>query len=307
MNQITPKGKDFRQLRESGMQPGSSRAIGGGFVTARNAIALGLIRLGVTPNHVSVAGFVANCGAAACLVVGAGHHSPAEAATEGLSQSYWPLYAAVWLFISSACDMLDGAVARLGNMSTPFGGMLDSTLDRLSDMALYLGMVIHFAVAGNITYVVLAGIALCNGVMISYTKARAEACIADCGVGFWQRGERNAAILLAGFSSHVPIMLWQQAVSPFFTFLRRVGYTRAALRAKQAGNEPPPKIPDHRWVNLIRPWRYPRGTIPYDLTVLFNIAFFVVLPWINPVFYGAADPLGDWLSTVLGPAIPSVS
>ena len=299
MNADDHGGKEFRKLRESGLQAGSSRSIGAGFITARNAIARVLIRLGVTPNHVSVAGLVANCGAAVCLVVGAGHHSPAEAGVAGVSQSYWPLYAAAWLFVAGACDMIDGAMARLGNMTTPFGGVLDSTLDRLSDMALYLGMVVHFAVAGNITYVTLAGIALCNGLMISYTKARAEEYLEECGVCFWQRGERSAAIFLACFSSHVPIMLWQQAVGPFFTFLRRLGYARAAIRAKDADRDPPPVIPGRQWVNLLRPWRYPRGTIPYDLTVGFNIAFFVLLPWIHPMFYGAADPLGDWLNVIV--------
>jgi len=307
MNEPDSQESDFLELRASGMGAGSSKSIGGGFVFARDLIARGLIRAGITPNHMTVAGFFANCAAAVCFVIGAGHHSPAETSVGGLAQSYWPLLAAAWLFVADACDMLDGAVARLGNLGTEFGGVLDSVVDRLSEMVLHLGMVVHFAAAGNVTYATLAVAALCNGLLISYTKTRAEDCIENCGVGFWQRGERGAAMLLAAATCHVPIMLWQQAVSPFFTFLRRVRYARAAIRAKQAGRDAPPVIPDRRWVSLLRPWRYPRGTIPYDVTVLFNIAFFVVLPWIHPMFHGAADPLGDWLSTILGPAAASAS
>ena len=302
MNTTAPAGNDFHQLRESGMRAGSSKSIGTGFVVARNALARGLIRLGVRPNHLSVAGFVANCAAAACLVIGAGCHAPWESGATGVAPSYWPLLAAACLFAAGACDMLDGAVARLGNLSTEFGGVLDSVLDRLSEIVVYLGVAVHFAVSGNVTYVALAIVALGNGLMISYVKARAEDCIADCSVGFWQRGERSAAILLACIFAHVPVLLWQQAVLPFFTFLLRVRYARAAIRAKQVGQRLPASLPGRNLAGLLRPWRHPRGTIPYDLTVGFNIACLLALPWIHPVFYGAADPLGIWLAEALRPA-----
>ena len=235
--------KDFRELRESGMHAGSSRAIGGGFVAARNAIARGLITAGVTPNHVTIAGLFANCIAAVGLVAGASHHAPWEAAVPGVGQSYWPLWVWAWLFVAGACDMIDGAIARLGDLGSRFGGVLDSVVDRMSDMALYGGLILHFALIGNITYAALSWAALCNGLLISYAKARAEDDIDDCGVGFWQRGERSAAIWLAAATGHLPIMLWQQAISPFFTFVRRVRHARAVLRAEAAGTEPPVKLP----------------------------------------------------------------
>ncbi|MCK4659146.1 MAG: CDP-alcohol phosphatidyltransferase family protein [Phycisphaerae bacterium] len=288
--------KDFCQLHESGMPAGSSRSIGGGFMTARNALAGGLVRLGVTPNQLTIAGFFANCGAAVCFVMGAAHHSPLESPVAGLSQSYWPLWAAACLILAGACDILDGAVARQGGRGSRFGGVLDSITDRLSDIAIYLGITIHFAAVGNITYVTLAVIAMCNGLLISYVKARAEDYIESCAVGFWQRGERCAAVVFAGLSCHLPVLLWQQAISSFFTFLLRFRYARAAILAREAGCKPPPMIPGHRWVNRLRPWRYPRGTIPYDFTVGFNIACLIALPWVHPFFYGAADPLGNWLA-----------
>ena len=289
------------------MQAGSSRTIGGGFVAGRNAIARRLIAVGVTPNHVTIAGLFANGIAAVGLVAGAGHHASWEAAVPGVSQSYWPLWVCVWLFIAGACDMIDGAVARLGNLGTPFGGVLDSVVDRMSDMVLYGGLITHFALVGNITYVVLSCVALCNGLLISYAKARAEEVIDDCGVGFWQRGERSAAIFLAAMTGHLPIMLWQQAISPFFTFVRRVRHARAVLRARETGAEPPATLPSPGALSMLRPWRYPRGTIPYDVAVGLNIAFFVVLPWVHPMFYGAADPLGDWLTSLVSFATVPVS
>ena len=278
------------------MFAGVSKAIGLGFMATRNAIARGLIRIGATPNHVTVAGFFANCGAAACFVMGAGHHAPWETPVPGVIQSTWPLWGVAWLFVAGACDMIDGAVARIGNMHTAFGGLLDSTLDRCSDIVVYAGMAIHFAVAGNVTYLTLAVLAMCNGMLISYVKARAEEYIDDCSLGFWKRGERCAAVFLASISAHLPIMLWQQALSPLFTWLLRLRYARAVIRAKEVGREPPPIFPSGTAARWLRPWRCPRGTLPYDLTVGFNIAFFTVMPWIHPMFYGSADPLGDWLA-----------
>ena len=62
MNATAPESKDFRRFRESGMTAGSSRSIGGGFVATRDVLARGLIRLGATPNRVTVAGLVATAG-----------------------------------------------------------------------------------------------------------------------------------------------------------------------------------------------------------------------------------------------------
>jgi hypothetical protein len=143
--------------------------------------------------------------------------------------------------------------------------------------------------------------ALCNGVLVSYVKARAEDHIDECGVGFWQRGERCAAMFLASLASHIPIMLWQLATVPFLTFVLRVRFARAAIRAKEGGREPPPVIPPRNGLNRLKLWRYPRGTIPYDIAVGLCVLFFVVLPWIHPVFYGADDPLGTLLARIISP------
>ncbi len=110
--------------------------------------------------------------------------------------SWYPLAALAWLFVAAACDMLDGAVARSGNLHSRFGAVLDSTVDRFSDIAIWGACALYFAAAGNVTYCLLTFLALSNTFLISYVKARAEDLIPDCSVGFWQRGERFFAILV---------------------------------------------------------------------------------------------------------------
>ena len=121
------------------------------------------------------------------------------------------------LILAGACDMLDGAVARVGRMGTKAGGVLDSSVDRVSDLALYLGCFLHFVIItpASATYALLAAVGLCCGMLISYVKARAESEIPDCSVGYWLRGERFAAMLIGCLCGHVPAVLWRsRALSP---------------------------------------------------------------------------------------------
>lgn len=288
-----PDGRDFRDLRETGERPGVGRIIGGAFATARDTLARGLLRLGATPNHVTFVGFLMTVAAGYCLARGAGEQLPYFYAGHG-PVGWWPLAAGVFLLLSAACDMLDGAVARLGNRSTPFGALLDSTLDRLSDMAIYVGCAVYFALAGNLTYQLLSLVALCAAVMISYVKARAENVIDDCSVGYWMRGERYVGILVACFTGHVPAVLWQQALSPALTVYRRVDYARRMLAARTRGTPAPRRWPQRTWWGLLRPWRHPRGSIPHDLVSAFNIAYIIFAARFWPVLLATgpfADPL----------------
>lgn len=298
MTDITTGGKDFERLRKSGLLAGGSRAIGAVFVWARTALARGLVRLGVRPNHITVAGFGITLFAAVCFVAGAGHHAPYEGPVPGVFPSLWPLAAALFLLLAGACDMLDGAVARQGNSGTPFGGVLDSTLDRLSDIAVYLGMAIHFAYYGNVTYTALAVAAMCNGYMISYVKARAEDLIDDCSVGYWLRGERCAGLLLACLCFHVPAWLWLQATAPLGTVARRLWH---AYRELQDEGRASRRAAGER-SGLLRAIRHgdtPRGSVAYDVVTGLAIAFFVFAPWVSPFFYGGTDPLRAGLSRLM--------
>lgn len=289
--------RDFRDLRASGEPEGVSLAIGGAFVRSRDRVARVLIRLGATPNRLTFAGFLATCGAGFCLALGAAQQAPYLYTGAGPA-GWWPLTAAAFLVLAGACDMLDGAVARLGGLGTKFGAILDSSLDRFSDMAIFIGCMLHFAWRGNLTYELLAIIALCNAFLISYVKARAEEIIPSCAVGYWLRGERFAAMLIACLAGHLPAVLWQQATLPFLTVMRRLTFSRRAVAALEAGAEQPPRGPETGWRGVVQIWRKPRGSIAYDVVTGLNIAYIVVAARLWPVLTATgewADPLGRWL------------
>src|ERR1700682_1582752 len=98
--------------------------------------------------------------------------------------------AAIIIFFAGLLDMLDGQVARREKRVTAFGAFFDSTLDRYSDMALYIGLLGYSALAGRSSYVILAAVATAGSVMVSYSRARAESLIPLCKVGFMERPER---------------------------------------------------------------------------------------------------------------------
>ncbi|MGH9782768.1 MAG: CDP-alcohol phosphatidyltransferase family protein, partial [Terriglobia bacterium] len=81
-------------------------------------------------------------------------------------------------------DMVDGRVARVTNRVTPFGAFFDSVIDRYSDVALYIGLLVYYARAERFFYVVLVALVMAGSVMISYARARAESLIPSCKVGF---------------------------------------------------------------------------------------------------------------------------
>ena len=294
-----PGSNDFRRLREAGGKRGASRAIGAGIGAARDLVARGLVRVGVTPNHLTLAGFVLTCGAGYCLARGGSHQVPYLSGGAAGSESRWPAWAALLLIVAGACDMLDGAVARLGNLKTRFGAILDSTVDRFSDMAIFIGCAVHFALVGNLTGQVLAMVVLCNAFLISYVKARAEEIIEDCSVGYWLRGERFVAILLGCATGHVLAVLWQLAVLNFLTVWRRLDYARRAVKSLERDLPPPPRGPSPGLRGRLQLWRYPRGSIPYDIVTGGNIAYLLVAPWFCPLLAGQgdyADPLRVWLA-----------
>jgi len=292
LNQTQPDPREFRSLRRFGGQVGASRRIGMGFVRARDLIARGLNRMGVTPNLLTFAGFAVTCGAGVCLAFGAGHHAPWSDVGPGIPASRWPLAAALFIFVAGALDMLDGALARVGGQSTRFGAVFDSITDRGSDAALCLGCAVHFAHRGNVTYVALSMLVLTNAFLVSYIKARAENVIEKCDAGYWQRGERIAAFLIAATAGHLTAALWLLAVSGFFTVLRRARHAAALLSDHGRPWEPTGRL------RAIMIWRHPRGSLGYDLVTGTNIAFLIVAPTLWPWIGPAADPLERLLTTL---------
>jgi len=291
---------DFASFRASGTRVGRSHAIGAAFVRARGHVGRALMRLGLTPNHVTFVGFLLTLGCAACLLFSAGSRAPWESHPAADTPSSWlPVLGFAFLIAACACDMLDGEMARAGKLGTPFGGVLDSTFDRMSDGAFFLACGVNFAARGNITLNALAIVALCNSYLISYVKARAEDLIDDCEVGWWLRPERCFGMLVATLFCHSPAFVWQQATLPAFTWLRRILYTRAVLAARATDGPMPNRGPMKGIGKYVAVWRYPRGSFGYDIIAAINIGTIIVLPWIHPFFYGGSDPLGDWLARVM--------
>ena len=266
-------------------EKGLSRWIGLAFTISRDALAKRLLDLGLGPNALTIAGLLFTAAAMVCLAQGAG----AEPRTlAGGGQSCWRLWAGVFLLLSGAADMLDGAMARLGGRITGLGAFLDSVVDRYSDIMLFLGIGIYYARGGNLTYQALATVGMANALLISYTKSRAEDFIPSCPVGYWQRGERFAALTIATFAGGIPAVLWQLAVLPFFTGLRRIHFTNRAIRRISKGEELPRdnrgKITDGSVFDRCR-----RGSLLYDLVTGVYIAFIILAPFDN------TDLFGQWL------------
>jgi hypothetical protein len=136
--------------------------------------------------------------------------------------------------------------------------------------------------------------------MISYIKARAEDIIPDCSVGFWQRGERTFAVLVAALMGHVQFLLWQQAILPLLTVVRRLTYTRQYLHAAAAGLPLPSTAVPTGWRKWVMLWRHPRGSIGFDIATGFNILLLLFAPMLIRWFYLDADPLGVLLREWFG-------
>lgn len=115
--------------------------------------------------------------------------------------------AALVMLFASFFDILDGALARSTNRVTKFGAALDSSLDRLAEAAIFIGLTIFYAIDGSILGVALSGAAMVTSLMVSYTRARAEGLGIDCQVGIFTRSERIAALVIGLLLSHFGIIL----------------------------------------------------------------------------------------------------
>lgn len=135
-------------------------------------VAAFLARLGVTPNMVSTVGFLGNCGAGALVATG----------------YFWQ--AGIALLFFSLLDVFDGALARLTGKATPYGAVFDAVLDRASEAAVILGLVIFYSERDESLEVVLAYAAIAGSIMVSYVRARAEASGILIKEGLFTRFER---------------------------------------------------------------------------------------------------------------------
>ena len=132
--------------------------------------------------------------------------------------------AGLMIILSGLFDLFDGALARNLGKVTPFGGFLDSVLDRYSDLFLLLALLIYYLQRGDTAFVILASFVSIGTALISYTRARAEAARISCNIGLLERAER-IILLSAGvlFGWIVPVF-WVLAILTHFTVLQRIHY-----------------------------------------------------------------------------------
>ena len=135
-------------------------------------------------------------------------------------------WAGAALLLSGFLDLMDGAVARLSKTVNPFGGILDSSLDRYGDGFVFAGLFFFCARRGSYWYALLAVSAWLGSFLISYVRARAECVIPKCRVGFWERGERIAYVALGLLFNNIALVLWVLAIATHGTALLRLAYSK---------------------------------------------------------------------------------
>src|ERR1044072_5970045 len=178
-------------------------SVGRGAQRIIDAIVRWLAKGHISPNVLTVIGVSLNVGCGLLFCLG------------------WVFLAGIALFVANLFDMLDGQVARLSGRVTRFGGFLDSSLDRLSDMVVFVGLMVFYArdtEFHSTLNVFLAGAGLMGSDMVSYASARAEILIPKCDVGFLRRPERVVLFIIGALSTHpgstnffanrMPAVLW---------------------------------------------------------------------------------------------------
>ena len=143
------------------------------------------------------------------------------------------LYAGLVIIGAGIFDMVDGRVARQTHQVTVFGAFFDSVIDRYSDVVLFFGLLVFYARGNRLFYVFLAAFVMITSLMVSYTRARAEALIGKCKVGFMERPERVVLIILGALFERWGVMapvLWVLAVISTITVIHRIVYTYQQTR-----------------------------------------------------------------------------
>ncbi len=144
-------------------------------------------------------------------------------------------------------DMVDGRVARATDQVTRFGGFFDSVVDRYSDLALFMGLLVYYASINRFFYIVLTAIVMTGSVLVSYTRARAECTIPKCKVGFLERPERVVLIIIGALFGRMAAVLWVIAVLSNLTVVHRMIYTwQEAKRLEDAQLRAVPNPPESR-------------------------------------------------------------
>ncbi|MBI3942115.1 MAG: CDP-alcohol phosphatidyltransferase family protein [Chloroflexi bacterium] len=187
-------------------------------------VATWLGKLGISPNAITLIGFLLNVGVAVLL-----------------SQTIHPL-TGVLVMLAGAFDSLDGMLARLTHRVSTFGAFFDSTLDRWSESAIFFGLLYYYSERGAVLEVRLIFLAIVGSLLVSYTRARAEALQIPCRDGLLTRFERVVILglgLLLG--PYIPILwmvvLWVLGIGTLFTAVQRIYAVWRYIQQNPQGDE----------------------------------------------------------------------
>jgi phosphatidylinositol phosphate synthase len=198
-----------------------------GYTTGARTLATrsvgGLARTRITPNALTTAGV--------SLCLGAAVIAYFEYRDELLF--YW--LAAVIFVVGSILDILDGALARAGGKTTPFGSFLDSTTDRVGEGAMLGAIALIFSRHGNEVALAATIAAIAGSFLVSYTRAKAEGLGLRGDVGLGSRAERvvviTAGLVLAPWGV-LPWAIYLLTATAWLTVLQRILYVRRQLRER---------------------------------------------------------------------------
>jgi CDP-diacylglycerol--glycerol-3-phosphate 3-phosphatidyltransferase len=163
-----------------------------------------LARMGIHPNMVTLAGFVLNIITGVILSTGQF------------------LLGGVMVIVASAVDGFDGALARVSNQKTSFGAFWDSTLDRISEGALFFGLLVWFVSHDMLLETYLVYFVVLGSIMVSYARARAEGLGFECKVGLLTRLERMSILSLGLILGWMRLTLIIMLVMTWVTFIQRM-------------------------------------------------------------------------------------
>ena len=199
-----------------------------------NPLIKGLIKLHITPNMITTLGFIGNIVATASFIYAALSFQAGNQAT-ALAHVAW----GATILFAGLFDMIDGRLARLGNMSTTFGAMWDSVLDRYSELISLFGVVLIFLLNGDFWLGVVSFTAMIGSIMVSYVRARAEGLNIECKVGIMQRPERVVVLaltaILTGITSNLQWLAGGMiliAILANITAFWRIAHCYKALQGK---------------------------------------------------------------------------
>ena len=200
-----------------------------------NPLIKGLIKLHITPNMITTLGFIGNIVATASFIYAALSFQAGNQTT-ALAHVAW---GGATILFAGLFDMIDGRLARLGNMSTTFGAMWDSVLDRYSELISLFGVVLIFLLNGDFWLGVVSFTAMIGSIMVSYIRARAEGLNIECKVGIMQRPERVVVLaltaIITGITSNLQWLAGGMiliAILANITAFWRVAHCYKALQGK---------------------------------------------------------------------------